>query len=86
MLVALGSRVDMGPFAAPSPLLCSIPWHHPKWCHSRSLLDFGYTVATSLFGLSVSDDLPVFSGYLECVSEGAMGDPTAEPLHMDEVT
>lgn len=45
----------------------------------------GYAAAASLLGLSVSDDLPVFSGYLERVSAGAMGDPNAEMLHMDEV-
>lgn len=74
MLVVLGSRVDMWPFATPSPLLHSIPWHHPKWCHSRSLLDLGYTVVASLLGLSVSNDLPVFSRYLEHLSAVAMGD------------
>lgn len=82
----LGSKVDMGPCAAPSPLLCSIPRHHPKWCHSRSLLDLGYTVAASLLGLSVSNGLPVFLGYLECVSAAAIGDPNTELLHVDEVT
>lgn len=86
MLVVLGSRVDMRPYATPSPLLCSIPCHHPKWCHSRSLLDLGYTVAASLLGLSVSDDLPVFSRYLEHLSAGAVGDPNTELLHVDEVT
>lgn len=85
VLVVLGSRVHVGPFATPSPLLCSNPWHHPQWCHSGSLLDLGCTVAASLLGLSVSDDLPVFSGYLERVSAGAMGDLNAELLHVAEV-
>lgn len=76
----------MGPFAAPSPLLCSVPWHHPKWCHSRSLPDLGYTVAASLLGMSVSYDLPVFLRYLEHLSAEAMGDPNTELLHVDEVT
>lgn len=38
-----------------------------------------------LLSLSVSDDLPVFSGYLERVSAGAMGDLNAELLHVAEV-
>lgn len=43
-------------------------------------------VAASLLGLSVSNDLPVFLGYLELVSAGAVGDLNAELLHVAEVT
>lgn len=78
VLVAFGIKSGHGAICHPIPI--------PLQYSMAPSLVVPQQVATSLLGFSVSDDLPVFSGHLECVSAGAMGDPNAEPLHVDEVT